>query len=134
MSSLEIAELTGKEHYNVMRDIKRMLEDLEIGALKFEGTYKTVQGKDMPCFQLPKDLTITLCAGYSTPLRKKIIDRWLELEARPAQPVLTVEQQLAQAVLLSQQVLQLKDERIEQLETEVKEMKPLLKVAEAGAP
>lgn len=29
---------------------------------------------------LPKDLTLTLVAGYSVKLRKRIIDRWLELE------------------------------------------------------
>lgn len=33
---------------------------------------------------LPKDLTLTLVAGYNVKLRKRIIDRWLELEARPA--------------------------------------------------
>ena len=30
MSSLEIAELTGKRHDNVMADIEKMLKDLEI--------------------------------------------------------------------------------------------------------
>ena len=35
MSSLEIAELTGKEHKNVMADIRKMLEDLNVLAADF---------------------------------------------------------------------------------------------------
>ena len=103
MTSLEIAELTGKEHFHVMRDIKRMLEDLgeEGGQSKFGCTYRNAQNKEQPCYRLLKDLTMTLCAGYSTVLRKRIVDRWLELEEeirQPAAPVLTTEQQLANAV------------------------------------
>ena len=43
MSSLDIATLTGKGHHNVLRDIKQILDDAEIGALKFEGTYKSAR-------------------------------------------------------------------------------------------
>lgn len=132
MSSLEIAELTGKRHDAVLRDIRRLLEDLEVGDHKFVGTYVSSQGKELPCYNLDWDHTYALCAGYSATLRMKIIRRWKELETKASTvPVLTIEQQLAQAVLLSQQILQQKDERIGQLETEVEEMKPLVKVAEA---
>ncbi|QGU72595.1 hypothetical protein CUC34_17880 [Shigella flexneri] len=31
MTSVEIAELTGKEHRNVLRDIRKMLEELNAG-------------------------------------------------------------------------------------------------------
>lgn len=39
MSSLEIAELTGKRHDNVMRDTKAMLEGIGGGLLNFEDTH-----------------------------------------------------------------------------------------------
>ena len=39
MSSVEIAELTGKRHDNVMADIRNMLEELELDALSFQGVY-----------------------------------------------------------------------------------------------
>ena len=36
MSSLEIAKLTGKTHRNVLQDIRRILEEVEIDWLRFE--------------------------------------------------------------------------------------------------
>ena len=38
MSSLEIAELTGKEHRNVMADIRKMFEELGQAAADFSAT------------------------------------------------------------------------------------------------
>ncbi|KAA0686002.1 phage regulatory protein/antirepressor Ant [Neorhizobium sp. P12A] len=85
MSSIEIADLCGKRHDHVMRDIRVMLEALDEGLPKFGGTYSDSQGKQQKCFHLPRDLTMTLITGYSIPLRKKVIDRLDELERR--QPV-----------------------------------------------
>jgi hypothetical protein len=84
MSSLEIAELTGKRHDHVMRDIRNMLEELEINAPKFGGVYTDSKGEKRPCFHLPKNLTITLVSGYSVVLRSRIVDRWMELEEEAA--------------------------------------------------
>lgn len=80
MSSLEISELTGKLHKNVLRDIENVLKELEIDRLKFERVYNAGNGERRKCYNLPKDLTLTLVSGYNVKLRKKIIDRWLELE------------------------------------------------------
>ncbi|ELA4179619.1 Rha family transcriptional regulator, partial [Campylobacter coli] len=46
LTSLEIAELTGKEHFNVIRDIETYLEKVvEGGVFKFEDTYQNTQNK-----------------------------------------------------------------------------------------
>ena len=93
MSSLEIAELTGKRHDNVMSDIEKMLKDLEIHAPDFSGTYKTARGNEYKCYSLPKEETICLIAGYNAQVRMRIIKRWQELEEKqtPATPKTYIE-------------------------------------------
>lgn len=86
MSSLEIAELTGKRHDNVIVDIRAMMESLGYAALTFQGYYKGANGKQLPLFNLPRDLTETLITGYSIPLRHKVIVRLRELENQVAKP------------------------------------------------
>ena len=49
MSSREIAELTGKEHRNVMSDIRKMLDDLNLDAANFSATYKTGRNNTYIC-------------------------------------------------------------------------------------
>lgn len=82
MSSLEIAEITGKDHYNVIRDVRNMLKEIngDGGALKFEGSYLSSQNKELPCFNLPYRETMILMAGYSHAVAARIVDRWLHLE------------------------------------------------------
>lgn len=67
MSSREIAELTGKDHGHVMRDIRNMLLELNSdtsGLSRFGSSYINSQNKEQPCFELPKDETLCLMAGY----------------------------------------------------------------------
>lgn len=46
MSTLEIAELTGKQHGHVKRDVESVLKQAGIGASKFGYTYKDTQNKE----------------------------------------------------------------------------------------
>jgi Rha family phage regulatory protein len=90
MSSREIADLCGKRHNNVMRDIRAMLVELhgEGGVLKFEHTHQDPQnGQSYPIYRLPKRETLILVSGYRLELRAKIIDRWQELERVASDPM-----------------------------------------------
>jgi len=100
ITSLEIAELTGKRHKNVIRDIRNQLEELEIGETKFEHTYFDTQGKEQPMFSLDKEQSLILAGGYNIKLRQKIIQRWLELELQ--QPK-TIEEMQAELLIAYQQ-------------------------------
>lgn len=86
MTSREIADLTTKRHADVMRDIRVMLADLEIGESKFAFTYKDTQNKDRPEYRLDRDLTETLLLGYSAAARLAVIRRMREIEAALASP------------------------------------------------
>ncbi len=84
MSSLEIAERTGKRHADVMRDIRVMLHELGAAERSFASSYRDSTGRSLPCFHLPKRESLILVSGYSVPLRAAIVDRWQELEAQQA--------------------------------------------------
>ena len=88
MSSFEIAQITGKQHKNVMRDIRELNKSYEkLYGLKIEQKLKINdlgfgrQRKD-PYFELTKIQTWDLLTGYNAELRIKVNRRWAELEAK----------------------------------------------------
>ncbi len=94
MTSREIAELTGKEHRNVLADIRKMLLELhgEGGMLNFQNTHRNEQnGQSYPIFNLPKRETLILVSGYSIPMRARIVDRWEALETGKAKPAMVAQ-------------------------------------------
>jgi anti-repressor protein len=83
MSSREIAELTGKDHRNVLRDCDNLNQNYEsLSLLKIEqGHYIAENGQKYRCYELTKMQTIDLMTGYNIELRIKINRRWEELES-----------------------------------------------------
>jgi len=99
MSSLEIADLTGKKHCHVLRDIKVMLDQLGITpnehldyadptAVRVERDYRHF----ISVIYLPRDETFTLLTGYSPDLFGMILDRVRELETQLRKPKSIFEQ------------------------------------------
>lgn len=88
MSSVEIAERTGRRHQDVLRDIRNMFEQLGQPFAQFCAKVPSQGGRPMTVANLPKRESLILVSGYSVELRAKIIDRWEELEhrERPALP------------------------------------------------
>lgn len=114
MDSREIAELTGKEHRNVCRDIEEMLGKIGEGVLRFEQTYQNEQnGQTYRCFKLPGHELMLLLTGYSVPLRDKVLRRWEELEnAQPKVEAPKGAHLLALAVIEAQRMIEAKDAEI----------------------
>ncbi|HDY7487879.1 TPA: phage antirepressor KilAC domain-containing protein [Vibrio vulnificus] len=79
MSSREIAELTGKEHKNVLADIRKMLAEIQSAEKSAE--YIDGKGRPQPMILLTKEESLCLVAGYSAVIRMSIIKRWQELES-----------------------------------------------------
>jgi len=80
MSSREIANVTGKRHANVKRDIAAMLKELKLDVLSFEHIYLDGQNREQVEYMLDREHTDCLLTGYSAPMRMKVIRRWRELE------------------------------------------------------
>lgn len=76
MSSREIAELTGKQHKDVLHDTRKMLEALGIQSADFSADYKDGRGRVQKELRLRKRETLILVSGYNVQMRAKIIDRW----------------------------------------------------------
>lgn len=86
MSSREIAELTGKQHKDVMADIRNMCEQLEIQSADFSADYTDARGRRQPCFELDRYHTEVLVTGYDVRRRAAVIKRWHDLESGKAVP------------------------------------------------
>ena len=134
MTSLQIAEVTGREHKNILRDIRNLIEQ---GAdeLNFELiSYTDDMNREKPCYQLSGKGVLILASGYNVKLREKIIDRWEALETGQAKPAFSVPQSFAEALMLAakqqeqieQQHRQLIEdaEEIKQMATIITEQKP----------
>ena len=82
MTSLEIAELTGKQHKNVMQAIRNMEPAWEkVNGLKFQlVTYKDLKGELRPCYQLTKTECLYIATKFNDEARAKLVLRWEELE------------------------------------------------------
>lgn len=87
MSSREIAALCEKRHDHVIRDIEKVLSDLGEVSPQVWGELPDSYGRSQRVAFLSKSLTLTLISGYSTVVRKRIIDRWLDLEAAAASKI-----------------------------------------------
>src|SRR5690625_3012680 len=82
-TSLDIAEITGKEHKNVMRDIRNEIKELgeDTSRLIFEQSkYTNERGREYTCYTFGKDGAMQLALKYDAKTRYRVIKRIEELE------------------------------------------------------
>lgn len=94
LDSREVAEMVGKEHNKLMRDIRNYIEQLgesKIGHTSFfsESTYMTEQNKIMPCYQVTKKgcefIAHKLTGVKGTAFTARYINRFHEMQEQIAQ-------------------------------------------------
>ena len=127
MSSREIAELTGKQHSNVMRDIRTMMDaismDSNLNPCCKSTSYTGKDGRQYDQYELDKDTCLTLLLGYDAVARMKVVRRWRELEAAAAQPALNPDNlsrlQLIQIALQAEQERLVLEAKADQFKTSV---------------
>lgn len=112
MTSREIAELTGKQHAHIMRDIEVMLEQLNEPAEGYIQNWVHPQnGQQYREYALDREHTECLVTGYNAMLRMKVIKRLHELEGNqpPALPQ-TLPEALRLAADLAEEKQQLENQ------------------------
>lgn len=90
MTSRELAELTGKNHADVLRDVRDEIEKLgEKGLSIFaESSYINSQNKKQPMFEFSKKGAMQIALRYSAEIRFKVIEKLEELENKNKTPAL----------------------------------------------
>lgn len=103
MTSKEIAEVTGKEHKIVMRDIRNLIDQLgeSNGYIFVLVEYTDLKGEKRPMYKLDKKSCLLLSSGYSVILRSKIIDRWEELEKEKRSGNFVIPSTFSEALMLA---------------------------------
>lgn len=88
MTSLQIAEITGRRHTDVMRAIRKMEPAWEkVSERKFAlAEYQDEQGKPRPCYSLNKEECLYIATKFNDEARAKLIKRWKELEEQHQKP------------------------------------------------
>lgn len=134
LDSREVAEMVGKKHKNIIRDIRGYLE--EFSQLNFEPsdffqefTYKC-RGKEYPCYLITKEgcefIAHKLTGVKGTEFTAKYIKRFHEMEDIIKEHVPQGKELLALAVLEAQKT-------IEEQTAQIEEMKPKAIFADAVA-
>ena len=82
MTSLEIAEVAGKQHKDVMRAIRNMEPAWErVNGRKFALVdYRDAKGELRPCYSLTKTECLYIATKFNDEARARLVLRWEELE------------------------------------------------------
>lgn len=131
IDSREVAEMVGKEHSKLLRDIRTYTEQLaesKIGLEDFftKSSYKDANNQNRPCYLVTKKgcefIAHKLTGVKGTEFTAKYINRFHEMEDTIKTQLLQGNDLIALAVIEAQKMLKQKDEQIQALETEVVEM------------
>lgn len=107
ITSLEIAELAGREHKSVMRSIRDMEDDwVKVRGCKFALSQRTIAipnggYKDVPCYVLNKTECLYIATKFNDETRAKLVLRWEELETKERTGGFVVPQTFSQALMLA---------------------------------
>lgn len=124
IDSREVAEMVGKEHNKLLRDIRSYIEQLgesKIGHTDFftESTYKTEQNKTMPCYLVTKKgcefIAHKLTGIKGTEFTAKYINRFHEMEDKIQYQFQNISTEM-KAILMHDEKIMKMDERVTELE------------------
>ena len=127
MTSLEVSEITGKNHADVMRDIRSEIESIEKEGLEgqrifAESSYKNSQNKEQPMYTMGREGAMQIATRYSAGIRRKLIMKLEELENKTKLPstykeallaLVAAEEEKEQLLLANKQQQELINHKVE---------------------
>lgn len=130
MTSLQIAEITGKPHNDVLKAIRAMEPAwAKINGGKFSLVeYKDAKGEMRPMYQLNKTECLYIATKFNDEARAKLVIRWEELEKANARSF-QVPTSFSEALRLAAE----QAERIETQQKQISEMTPKAEFFDAVA-
>lgn len=131
MTSLQIAEVTGMRHADVMRSIRTMETAwAKINERNFALVeYKDAKGEMRPMYQLNKTECLYVATKFNDEARAKLVIRWEELERERATGGFQIPQNFSEALRLAAE----QAERVEAQHKQIEAMKPKALFADAVA-
>ncbi len=87
--SMEVAEMVDKNHFDLLRDIRKYIKQLDESKIAFsdfflESTYRSAQNKELPCFLVTKKgcefIAHKLTGQKGTEFTARYINRFHEME------------------------------------------------------
>ena len=123
MTSLEIAEVTGKRHSDVLEAIRNMESAWEkVAQRKFPlGSYKDANNQSRPCYILNKTECLYVATKFNDEARAKLVLRWEELEAKEMNQY-QVPQSFSEALMLAAKQQEQIEKQQKQLEASSREI------------
>lgn len=127
MSTREIAELTGKAHFHVKRDVLALLKELGEDASSFGCIYFDPLNREQTEYLLDREHTDCLLTGYSAAMRMTVIRRWHVLESQVAQPQPLSTIEILQIAMESEKARLMLTAQVEQQATKIHSLENLFK-------
>lgn len=131
MTSLQIAEVTGKRHCDVLEAIRTMEPAwIKVNGRKFPLVeYKDAKGEMRPMYQLNKPECLYVATKFNDEARAKLVIRWEELERERIAGGFRIPQNFSEALRLAAE----QAERVEAQQKQIESMRPKELFADAVA-
>lgn len=125
LDSREVAEMVGKEHSNLMKDIRRYIEqsnEVKIDLVDFfqESSYQDVKGEIRPCFEVTRKgcefIANKLTGVKGTEFTAKYINRFHSMEETIQKGILDGLSTEMKALIIHDRKIQVVESRVDKLE------------------
>ncbi len=135
ISSIEVAEMVGKAHNDLLKDIRRYCKQLGQGKIPqsdffTESTYKNSQNKEMPCYDVTKKgcefIAHKLTGVKGTEFTAKYINRFHDMEDTIRQGIPNDLSPQLQLLINMEMKQKEHDQKLEQLDSKVDSIKEVV--------